>query len=164
VRISGVVGQDDLPNEPTGIVAIRAHVTLRRAHVEEIAGTGIFVFDDATLDAEDLAVSSIGSGDCVDCPIGAMTQGSGIVLGDYPTVALRRFHLADSALCAVHFISGELDLGGGLVEANRIGLCVEEPDYDLSRLMNDVRYLDNGTNLETTSLPVPEPPSAIIGT
>ena len=48
-----------------------------------------------------------------------------------------------------------VDLRNGVVEQSAIGACVQVDGYDLSRLNQGVEYRDNGTNLETTSLPVP---------
>jgi hypothetical protein len=42
------------------------------------------------------------------------------------------------------------------VERAAIGACVQVDDYDLSRLMHDVQYRDNGLNLDTTTLTVPD--------
>ena len=84
--------------------------------------------------------------------------GSGLVVynDDVHTVSIRRFHIAGSSLCGVHFVVGALDLSEGLIEQNPIGVCVDVPDYDLGRLSNGVRLRDNGTPLESRELPVPE--------
>ena len=50
---------------------------------------------------------------------------------------------------------GGLDLMSGEIRESTIGACVQVDDYDFSRLTTDVLYVDNGTNLETTSLPIP---------
>ena len=41
------------------------------------------------------------------------------------------------------------------MENTAIGACVQVAGYDLDRLTQDVVYVDNGANLEATSLPVP---------
>jgi len=40
-------------------------------------------------------------------------------------------------------------------------MCVQIEGYDLDRLTRGVRFLDNGTNLQTTTLPVPDLADAI---
>jgi hypothetical protein len=42
------------------------------------------------------------------------------------------------------------------VQPNEIGACVQVPDYDIARLRQNVVYTDNATNLESTSLPLPD--------
>ena len=59
-------------------------------------------------------------------------------------------------------LSGEtgttsLDAMNGLVTRAEIGACVQVPGYDLARISTDVEYRDNGSNLDTTTLPVPPP-------
>jgi hypothetical protein len=49
------------------------------------------------------------------------------------------------------------------VAESAIGACVQVEGYDLSRLMTDVSYRDNGANLQATSLPVPEPLEEVEG-
>ena len=44
----------------------------------------------------------------------------------------------------------------GDVFGSAIGACVQVDGYDVDRLTNDVRYFDNETNLQATTLPVPE--------
>ena len=53
-----------------------------------------------------------------------------------------------------------LDLAEGVISGAAIGACVQSDGYDLGRL--SVEYRDNGTNLDTTELPVP-PPLDLVG-
>jgi len=45
----------------------------------------------------------------------------------------------------------------GEVRGNLIGACVQTDGFDVARLSEEVRYVDNETNLDSTSLPVPDP-------
>jgi len=75
------------------------------------------------------------------------------------SVTMRRFRIAGSPFCGVHVAEGgEMDLSEGQVEGCAIGACVVRDQYDLDRLTSDVAYSDNGTNLDSTTPPVPEPP------
>jgi hypothetical protein len=56
----------------------------------------------------------------------------------------------------------QLDLQEGTVSGSAIGACVQIDGYDVGRLSNAVRYEDNDTNLESTSLPVPELPALLM--
>ncbi len=52
---------------------------------------------------------------------------------------------------------GAVDLADGVVTGNPVGVNVQEPSYDISRVMTRVRYVDNGTNLDASELPTPDP-------
>ena len=87
----------------------------------------------------------------------------GIAIGAYlgGAIDLRGFQIARAALCGVHVAEdGSLDLHDGAVSDSAIGACVQVDGYDLSRLTDGVRFESNGTNLETTMLPIPTPISA----
>jgi hypothetical protein len=84
------------------------------------------------------------------------------------TVSLTNFHIHDATTCgllvarsSVPSAPPSLDVSSGIVERTSIGACVQIDEYDLSRLMQDVRYRDNETSLASTNLPVPEPPPAL---
>ena len=72
------------------------------------------------------------------------------------------FEVRDAALCGV-FVSRTLlggpptmDLSRGVVSGATIGACIQVDGFDLAPVSDDVLYLDNGTNLDITMLPVPE--------
>lgn len=48
-----------------------------------------------------------------------------------------------------------LDARDGRVSGGAIGACIQVDGYDLSRVQSNVRYSDNGTSLQATSLPTP---------
>ncbi len=50
-----------------------------------------------------------------------------------------------------------LDLSGGIVSGHPVGIAVAVDGYDLSRLSDGVTFVDNETNLDARSLPVPAP-------
>ena len=69
---------------------------------------------------------------------------------------MSRFVVARAELCGLQLArGGQVDLADGEVREHAIGVCVQVDDYDLDRL--GVRFVDNGVNLQATSLPVPEP-------
>jgi hypothetical protein len=85
---------------------------------------------------------------------------AGIGVGAYVggAVDLEWFRIASNALVGAQVASnGSLDLARGEVVDNVVGVNVQVEGYDLDRLRDDVAYRDNGTNLDTTSLPVPAP-------
>jgi hypothetical protein len=53
-------------------------------------------------------------------------------------------------------LDGSIDLSDGEVSGALVGACVQVPGYDIARLQDRVLYRDNGTNLDVTTLPIPE--------
>jgi hypothetical protein len=85
--------------------------------------------------------------------------GAGIGAGGYlgGHVSLRRFVIERSALAGLQIArDGAVDATGGVIRDNPIGANVQIPGYDLTRVGRDVRYVDNGQNLDATELGVPE--------
>jgi hypothetical protein len=69
-----------------------------------------------------------------------------------------RFRSADGALCGVQVgRGGGLDLHEGEVSQNPFGANVQDADYEVDRLRDDVRYFDNEVLLDTSALPLPDP-------
>lgn len=69
-----------------------------------------------------------------------------------------RFRLARSAQCGLQLaLAGAIDLHEGHVVENPIGVNVQVPGYDTARLSDRVLYLDNDTNFDGDTLPIPEP-------
>jgi hypothetical protein len=88
---------------------------------------------------------------CVDHGAGT---GIGAYLGAHVTAT--DFVIQRSSLCGVQIATdGAMDLARGRIEDNAFGACVQVDPYDLQRLSADVIYRGNGSNLESTSLPVP---------
>jgi hypothetical protein len=83
---------------------------------------------------------------------------AGVAVGVYDgLVDVTHFLLTGSALAGAQLArNGALDLHHGAVTHNVVGVNVQIPGYDLSRLMDDVRYEDNGVALDTSDLPVPD--------
>jgi hypothetical protein len=99
---------------------------------------------------------------CADRPAGI---GAGSFGGAW--IELTTFLVADSALAGLmlapyHFadppdpLAGTMDLHDGQVSGNPVGANVQNPDFDVGRLMDRVVYRDNGRDLDTDSLPVPD--------
>jgi len=71
-------------------------------------------------------------------------------------IDLRRFVIARSPLCGVLIArDGTAALHQGSVVENAIGACVQREGFDVAGISDAVVYRDNGTNLQTTELPVP---------
>ncbi len=88
---------------------------------------------------------------------------AGIGVGAYITgrIDLSRFRLSTHDLAGAQVaVRGELDLRDGEVSDNPVGVNVQIEGYDFGRLSRNVAYRDNGSNLDSTALPVPDPTAA----
>jgi hypothetical protein len=104
---------------------------------------------------EDLHVSGTLVADCATS--GCPGLGGGIGIGAWRgAIEVTRFVVEDSALCGVQVRAGELDLREGEIRGNPIAASVEDATFDLARLQDRVRFVENGRNLDATALPVPE--------
>jgi hypothetical protein len=126
-----------------------------RVLLERNKEAGLVAFAAGTqIELTDLEIRDTMEATCVatGCPAG------GIGLGAYEEsdVSIRRFIIADSALLGVQVAElGGLDLESGTVSGSPVGASVDVAGYDIGRLSNDVRYENNGTNLDSAALPVP---------
>lgn len=85
----------------------------------------------------------------------------GVGLGAYFDATVRAENLViDGAdLCGVQLaFDAAIDLVGGTIRGATVGACVQVDGYDVRRVAGGVRYEDNGTNVETTTHAIPEPP------
>jgi hypothetical protein len=101
--------------------------------------------------------------------------GSGVVSLGGAAVEIERFAITDNAQCGVQLahgldpelgvpsgVGGTIDLHDGEVARNVVcGANVRTEGFTLSRLQDHVRWRDNGTDLDTTELPIP--PAGLAG-
>jgi len=134
---------------------------LRRVEIVRSRDVGIFTFGDCELSLEDVRVIDTRLQDCVET-IGCSGHGHALGVYDSSRLTADRFTIEGAATCGVHLaIEAEVDLTNGVITGAEIGACVQVDDYDLDRLSGDVAYSDNATNLDSTSLPLPEPSAAL---
>jgi len=139
-----------------GAVLMGTSVAVRDNHEAAVVGAGLGTMVDLT----DVAVTATAERECA--PVGCPAAGIGI--GSYlgASVRVERFTVSESGLAGVQLArSGEIDLVDGLVENNPIGINVQAPGYSLERLNDRVYFRDNGANLVSTDLPVPDPTSPV---
>ena len=128
--------------------------TLRRARVEGSHDAGLLTFGPSRVTAEDVAV--VDTGGCDPCPAIVAPVGVAPIMGG--AIDLRRFEIHNAETCGIMVAAGgELDLLDGEISNSEIGACVQVEGYDLGRLDDNVRFVDNGVNLDSTDLPVPQP-------
>lgn len=136
--------------------------TLTRALFEDQQSLGMgFLRSTGTLSdvvVRDTKVQTCSPDPCEDGPAG---HGLGIYRS---TLDLAAFEVESSDVCGVMLANdAQADLTAGEVRGQPIGVCLQIDGYDTSRLTNRVRFLDNGVNLDATTLPVPGPAVALTG-
>ncbi len=136
-------------------------VELTRVRVTHVGELGIAGFGSGTrvtvseVEVSDLEPSCAGT----DCTV---SVAAGIGAYESSAVVVRSFVVRGSPVCGVHVAeASDLDLEAGEITDNDLGACVQVADYDLTRLTDGVLYRDNGSNLDSTSLPVPEPAAGL---
>ena len=153
----------DVRSRPDGflgegiIVEDHASTVLSRVHIENVRETAVAAIRGATLTINDLVIRGVSPQGCQDTACAAFPGGHG--LGAYDSqITVDRFLIEAADLCGIHVADdGQLFLEEGVVRGAAIGACVQSDTQDLADLSRSVDYLDNGTNLEATMLPVPEP-------
>ncbi len=131
--------------------------TLTRVLVEDSADVGIELSDYSIVAAEQVTVRRTRSAACAATACADAPGGHGIGVYYDARLTLTGFEIDDSAFCGIHIAGGgQADLSMGAVSHSVIGACIQTPGFDVTRLTHDVAYRDNDTNLDTTTLPVPD--------
>jgi hypothetical protein len=136
-----------------------ASVELTRVRVESARGFGVVATSLATVAVSDLRVDDVEPWACAyaTCPEGG-SYAHGAAAFTEATLRLGRFDIRRAALCGLYVGEGSTaDASVGMVSACEIGGCIGEPSFDPGRISDEVRYVDNASNLDSRVLPVPEP-------
>ena len=145
-----------------------ARVDGMRLEIERSVEAGVLALTGASVALTDASIVGVAVADCASttCPTDPYGHAVG-ALG--AALSLRRFRISDAAVCGAmvgrveEFAEdGSLDLEAGVVSEAEIGACVQVDGYDLERLTGDVEFRENATNLDSTTLPVPNV-SATVG-
>jgi len=163
LSLEDIVVRDTRPMEATGV---------RGRALSALFGPDVSVVRGVFERSHELAVNAVGAGtslDLVDVRITSVSEAAcasttcaeapfGIGLGSYEEalITARSFVIEGAAFCGVHVaFGGGLDLMTGTVSGSAIGACVQDDGFDVSRLTGGVAYVDNGVNLDATTLPIP---------
>ncbi len=134
-------------------------LTLTRARVERVIELGLAAIGSGTsITATDLVVSDVTPQDCDDplCSTDPGGHGIGSYLG--AQVMATRFAVSNASLCGVQIADeATMSLADGEVRGAPIGACLQSDAQDVGDLQQGVRYVDNDSNIEATTLPVPAP-------
>ncbi len=127
-----------------------------------LLGSDVKLTDVRVLDTQPRECASTGV-----CP--GMGAGTGLDAIGQGTIEATHFEIRGSVLCGVQVApdpsamspptadATSIDLHDGVIADNLIGVNVEVDGFDLNRLMDEVRYVNNQTPLDSTTLPVPQP-------
>jgi hypothetical protein len=167
-----------------GSTASVSDVTVRATGSESIDGrfgTGLHAQAGSSVqgsrvllrDNRSAGISAIGSGSSIhltDVRIAgtlerecAATTCEGVGLGDGAiatvdgSIELERFVVESSARAGVHVAGGTMDLRDGTIVRNAIGAAIQTPGFDVGRISDGVLFLENGRNVDMTTLPIPDP-------
>lgn len=132
-------------------------------------GAAVAVGDDSAGTLTDVVVRDVTPADCASVPTGepyscrdspdAIGMSLAVVAFNRGVLEMERFDL-ESAVCGIHIArDGLVKARHGTVHGHAIGLNVQVPDYDLSSVLGpNVRFMDNASNLESLTLPLPQIP------
>jgi hypothetical protein len=143
-----------------GVTAVVRRALFERNREVAVSAAGT----DTSLTLEDVAVRDTRSRE----RDGLCGSGAAALAGAH--VEIRRFLVTHSDLCGIQLargvnpetgrffeIGGMMDLSDGVVSHNTVcGANVQTPGFDLRRLQNRVRWHDNGIDLDTREMPVPD--------
>ncbi len=138
-------------------VSLDATATIERAEIARVREAGVLAAAGSTVQLCDLVIDTVLARDCAQsgCADGPATYGMGLAAAA-ATIDATRFSIHDAHLCGAQIADeGALDLSVGTISGAEVGVCIQVDGYDIDRLTDQVEYVDNGANLEATSLPVP---------
>jgi hypothetical protein len=134
-------------NQELGLIAVHPGT--------EVIGTDVVIRD--TIERGCVTSSCEGRGH--GCGLAAIGEGH---------IDLTSFLITGNVLCGVQICYGaddetgpftvgdQVDLHDGVVSNHPIGVNIQTGDYDIARLMDNVLFTDNDTNLDSYDLPVPD--------
>lgn len=136
-----------------------SRVTGTRLHLVGNRDASVVALDpDTSITLEHVLIEDTLEMDCAADTCAGTAGGIGATALFDAHLALATFAVRRSALAGVQVArGGTMDLSVGEVVGNPIGANVQTEGFDSARLADRVVYLDNGVNLDATTLPVPDP-------
>lgn len=134
-----------------------AHATFERLSVERVRELGVCVSLDGSAELTDARVSSVLPRDCASSTCPGLGGGTGFGVYVRGALTVGSFLVEDAGLAGLQIVrGGVMDVHDGLVTRCGAGANVQDPSFDVRRITQNVRYVDNVTTLDTTELPVPD--------
>jgi hypothetical protein len=143
----------------TGLVVQEgATASFVRVAVEESRGFGLLAAAAGTeVEFESLRVAETSEQECASTTCSAASFGSSVAVAFGANVVGRGLEIASASLCGIHLVDADLDVADASIRACSVGFCVQADGYDTERALEGMVFEENGSDVEATSLPVPEP-------
>lgn len=147
----GIEGLDFVAGQPVALTGNRMFGVLAR-------GTTVLAGSDTFVGLYDLVVrnTSVDGDEAEECGFNGASSVSARRGAD---VVVDQFILDASALIGVQIgmFGSTVILSNGVISNNPIAVNIQDPDFDLNNLNNNVQFDDNIVSLDSEELPVPEP-------
>jgi hypothetical protein len=165
LELRDVVIRDTLGREVDGergmglVVQSGAAAVIGRSLVERNREVGVQASgSEASLQLRDVIVSDTSAPACSPNCASFLNYGTGLASLFEARLTMTGFSHEKNDLCGVLLGSGGgADLDNGVVRDHPTAVCLQVPDFDTRRLLNDVQYVDNGRLVEATDLVLPRP-------
>jgi len=132
-----------------------ASAEIDRIHIDSGQGLAILASDGASARVTDVVLADTRESPCAGGCTSAGGHAVAAVRGAMVTLA--RFEITGAAVCGVLIADdGALDMSEGVVRGCGIGACLQVEGFDASRISRGVQFVSNTSNLQATTLPVPE--------
>jgi hypothetical protein len=142
-------------------VARGATASFERLSIDRSQGVGLFVAN-ASASVTEARLLRTAEMECASHVCEGYGLGMNVSVVEGGVLAMDHFESSGPGLCGIQIASGaEVDLHDGVVRGGPIGLNLQVDGYDVDRLTERVHYADNGVNLDSSELPVPEVPGRL---
>jgi hypothetical protein len=134
-------------------------VDVSRMMILNARDVGVLAYGETvSLRGSDISIDETLARECAVDTCAESRSGIGITASELSLVEVERFRVADSALAGFQIARGaRLVARDGLVARNPVGVNAQDDRFDPSDVSDNVLFLDNGINLDSTALPIPEP-------
>ena len=136
-----------------------AQVEVVRSLIEANREAGVLAASEGTVvTLTDVVVRGTLPRDCAETGCAGLAAGSGVVTLRGADVRLDRFLLSGNALCGLQIAGDGLACAhDGEIAGNAIGVNLQNSSIAIDCVSRNILFRDNGVNLDSTALPVPEP-------
>lgn len=135
--------------------------SLARGTITRSRGAAVVADLGSTIGIEDLSADGTRKEECEVVSCQGIGGGFGLLVNLDSGMTVSRFSIRDNALAGVAVFGAQIDLHQGEVSGHPIGAVVNAEGFDLTRLEDEVLFMDNDRNLDTSTLPVPVIPSLL---
>jgi hypothetical protein len=141
-------------------VDVGATLILEDVEVQGVVEAGVLAFGGGMAGTRaslhGVRVSGIAERACAATTCPTEGGGTGVAALFGAVIEAEELTVRGAPLCGVQVAEGaSMDVSSGTLSGSAIGACVAVPDYDLTRVVDGVVFVDNERNVETASVYVP---------